>query len=88
MSAWTKVFTRAWFGILALISAVWIPASLFNWVSGRAGPETLWWTLHPVGMALFGWGLVRFGRWLGRNEEIALREWLRDTLSGVVLPPP
>ena len=63
--------------------AVWIPGMLIKLVS-EGGRSAVLWTLHPLGMALFGWGLVRFGQWLGRNEEIALREWLRDALSGVI----
>ena len=82
MSAWTKWFMRVWFGFLAIFSVVWIPGMLVKFSEGDQ--DAVWWSLHPVGMALFGWGLIRFGQWLGRNEELALREWLRDTLSGVI----
>ena len=85
MSPWAKRFMWLWFGFLALFSLIWIPGVLLKVLSGECGPETLWWTLPPVGMALFGLGLLRFGRWLGRNEEAALREWLRDTLSGAII---
>jgi hypothetical protein len=82
MSWWATVFMWVWFAFVGVMGVVSVPGLVARFI-GAGDREAFWSSLHLVGMALLGWALVRFGRWLGRNEEVALQEWLRDLLSGV-----
>src|SRR5436305_1875584 len=68
-SAWTwwhkTAFPRLWFGFLGLSALVLIPAV----VQQRVPPETL---LIPVGMAAFGYALMRWLRVFALADEVWL----------------
>jgi len=42
--------------------------------------------LVPVGMAVWGAALVKFGQWLGRSEEKAIVEFLKHTCEASDVP--
>jgi ABC-type transport system involved in cytochrome c biogenesis permease subunit len=71
MTLATKLFMVAWLG------GVGAGAVVAVWVSRLRDP----WAVLPVGMFVFGIGLVMFGRWLARNEEARLREMLAGVLE-------
>jgi hypothetical protein len=74
-----KVLMSFWFSFLVLFAAV----VLFAPSVGR--PATTWeragLLLGASGMAAFGVGIVRFGRWLGCGEERAIVDFLTRTLE-------
>ena len=77
---WTKRLLWFWFGFLAVVGIAFLWGNLS---SERAHPSTADWSmLLLLGMAVGGWVLVLPGRWLGRKEETALREWLSEALAG------
>ena len=68
-----------WFGGLLAISGLllFLPASA--WGSGQRPP--MFALLGPVLMGLLGFGLVCFGRWLGRGQAESLRSFLMRELE-------
>ena len=72
-----QIFMALWFSFLAVfaISMLVLPSQ------GQAG--SVRWPLLAVaaGMAAFGIGLVKFSRWLARNEEGAILALLKSSLE-------
>jgi hypothetical protein len=77
-------FMILWFGITFLISLILLidgsPTTVYAFgekyiVSGR------WATVFPMLFAAFGAALVKFGRYLARDEETFLIDFIRKTLD-------
>lgn len=81
MSLFVRVFLGIWFGGLALIGGAAMIAVGLAYVRGDARPGSWIFIIVPSGMGAAGFALVRFGRWLGRNEQGRLTQFLRDTIS-------
>ena len=79
MHPFVKVFMIVWFSFLGLFSVI----MLSTVIAGRADVQgsTALGLLIPAGMAAFGIALIKFGRWLGRNEETAIIAFLKSTLE-------
>ena len=73
-----RVFMVFWFSFLAVmtVTALLLPSS-GNSESGRVAV-----LLVVAGLAVFGVALVKFGGWLGRNERVALVDFLKRTFDG------
>jgi len=78
MHPFTRAFMTFWFSFLALYLAV----VLIQLAMGRPGIQEDRGLLlaFPFGMMAFGVALVKFGRWLGR-EERAIVAFLKTTLE-------
>jgi hypothetical protein len=79
MHPFVKTFMIFWFCFLAVFSgAAFVLPS-------RGQPEAagnrFLMLLVAVGMAAFGVGLVKFGRWLGVSEEQAMTAFLKKTFE-------
>ena len=81
MSPFVTAFMALWFGMLALVGGGMFLGATSAYLRGGAPPETWAFLVSPLIMAAFGIGLVRFGRWLGRNERSFLAEFLRTKLQ-------
>jgi hypothetical protein len=81
LSLWPRIFMGYWFGFLAL----WLTGALYAlWIDPYASQDPsvtqyhmrIFFPLFAILMAIFGWGFVRFGRYLGRNEEAFLLDFI------------
>ncbi len=85
LNTFTRLFLQLWFGFLFVFMGVAYPIaifSLFTHHSAMAQPSDSWIALAiPLGMLLFGYLLLRFGRYLARDEAGFLTEFLRQTLD-------
>ena len=74
-----KVFMSVWYGFLGLMFVV----MLITVIAGRADVQrgALAGLVIPLGMAAFGFALIKFSRWLGRNEETAIIAFLKSTFE-------
>ena len=79
MHPFVKVFMTVWFSFLVVIFAI----LLISVFAGRTEFQSnrVVGLLSPAGMAIFGVLLVKFGKWLGRNEETAILAFLKSTLE-------
>lgn len=85
-----KCFLTVWFGgiaLLGLVGTVYSIGSLFGVVSIGTND-------HPLVMAMFaclmislGAALVAFGRWLARDEQNQLTEFVRGMASAEMISP-
>jgi hypothetical protein len=76
MDRWVKIFMRIWLGLLIVPSA-----AVFISTLNRPNRDNAWIGVAiPLGLAAFGIILPNFGRWLGRNEEKYIKEFLETTL--------
>ena len=76
-----KIFVVCWFGFLLL-------AAVSNFFS-MPGAATSWkFYLGLAAMTGFGVGLIAFCRWLARDEEAKLVEFLRATVEASERPSP
>ena len=86
MATFLRCFMTVWFGGLVLIGGI-LSVAAVGQVLGFAAPAmqgNLPLPLVPVIFILmlaFGVGLVRFGRWLARDEERFLVQFLADALE-------
>jgi len=83
MHAFTRVFMPIWFGGVMLIGGSGFVISLFAMLTRPSGQHQRPWPvlLIPPGMLLFGFLLIRFGRYLARDEARFLTDFLRHTLD-------
>ena len=70
-----------WFAGVMLIGGGAVIYAAFAYLGGNAPPETWVFIVGPLTIAGFGLGLVRFCRWLGRNEKAFLTEFLQRVLD-------
>jgi hypothetical protein len=79
MHPFVRVFMTVWFSFLGLFSLT----MLITVIAGRAEAQrtAALGLVIPAGMAAFGVALIKFGRWLGRNEETAIIAFLKSTLE-------
>lgn len=78
-----KIFLAVWFaGIFAVVGTIW-SVSVPALVAGHpraSGPAVLA-VLASLLLPAFGYGLLRFGQWLGRNDTKDILEFLERTLE-------
>lgn len=79
MHPFVKIFMIVWFSFLGVFSVI----MLTSVVAGHAAIQgsAVLGLVIPAGMAIFGVALVKFGRWLVRNEETAIVAFLKSTLE-------
>jgi hypothetical protein len=78
----TRVFLPIWFGGVLFFCAIAIVALVSHPGGSPQGNGNGWmFLLIPLGMLVFGLALVRFGRFLARDEQRFLTEFLRQTLD-------
>lgn len=77
------VFMAVWFGAVVLIGGMVIVVSTVAFLADpSAVPPFVWLGLAiPIVMIAFGIGLIRFGRYLARDERQFLLEFLRQTIG-------
>ena len=71
-------FLAVWFGLLVLMGGAAFVAGVGGLFGGRGQPLGM--IALPVGLA-FGGGLVRFGRWLARDEEAFLVAFVAEAIA-------
>jgi len=83
MHAFTRVFMPIWFGGVLLIGGTGFVISLVAMFTHSSEQHQGSWPflLIPPGMLLFGFLLIRFGRYIARDEARFLTEFLRHTLD-------
>ena len=90
LNGFTRIFLQLWFGSIFVFMGVAYPIvliSLFTHHSAITHPNDAWvFLVFPPGMLLFGYLLVRFGRYLARDEAGFLTEFLQQTLDAHELP--
>jgi hypothetical protein len=81
----TRAFMFYWFGFLSVF------ALLTTILPSKGDPEVPWgraiFLLGEVAMAAFGIGLLKFCRWLARNEPAEILELLQNTLEAHEVTP-
>lgn len=83
MSTFTRVFMWIWFGWAIVIGGVVFVSALVALLTG-SGPDAYKAWMGVVGLPLMlvlGYALVRFGRYLARDEERFLTDFLRQVLD-------
>lgn len=89
MRPFTVAFMVFWFGMLALMGGTFIVTSLGRLIAGHGhvlNPSFFVGIFAPLLMAVFGFALVRFGKWLGKSEEARMTEFLQTAFSGKAVP--
>jgi hypothetical protein len=90
LNALTRLFIPLWFGFLFFFMGVSYPIvliSLFKPHPAMEHTQDTWpFLVVPPGMLLFGYLLIRFGRYLARDEAGFLSDFLRQTLEARELP--
>jgi len=76
MHPFSRVFMIIWFSFLAVFFVI---ASI-PFARGRQDADVSF-LIAPIGLAVFGIAMVKFGRWLCRGEEKAIVGLLEDTLE-------
>jgi hypothetical protein len=78
MHPFVRALLIVWFGVLMAGGSLilFLPASAWP---GRSPP--LFAVFGPAGMMLLGYGLLRFGRWLGRGQVASLQSFLERELK-------
>jgi hypothetical protein len=74
---WVKIFMWVWLTFVIISS---IPAFLMSVSHPIRGGDWIG-IIVPMGLILFGIFLPQFGRWIGRGQEIFLKEFLGTTLA-------
>jgi hypothetical protein len=77
-----KIFMRIWLGFVVVLGCFIYVLMLEDLLTGRAHrrADIYLGILVPPGLVLFGLLLPRFGRWLGRNEESYILDFLQRAL--------
>lgn len=88
MSSFTIAFLVLWFGGVLLSGTMMMVHAVSAYWRHEARPETWVFVAAPLAMAGFGLGLVKFGRWLGRDEPAFLTDFLQNTLEATKLGLP
>ncbi len=74
MHLFVRAFLALWFGQAGLIGIVMLTAMIRKGELLSSG----WLPLFPLGFVAAGYGLVRFGKFLARNEAPLIRDFLAD----------
>ena len=79
MHPFVRIFMIAWFGGLAAGSLGLLVAS----IAGKVEPQAplILVVGAPLAMFLFGFGLVRFGRWLARGQRQRLEDFIKHDMG-------
>jgi len=83
MNRFVIIFMLIWFGGVISIGGAAFIAALVDLITGRRFVEGSHAAaiVVPLGMVVFGIGLLKFGRYLARNERPQLIEFLKQTLE-------
>jgi len=83
MHPFVRVFMFIWFGGAILIGGTMFVATIGTLFFGSGSKHQNAWmgAVIPPVMLVFGFGLVRFGRYLGRDEARYLTDFLIQTLN-------
>ena len=83
MHPFVRAFMFIWFGGVILIGGTMFVATVWTMLFSADGPrQNLWMgAVIPPFMLAFGFGLVRFGRYLARDETRFLTDFLIQTLD-------
>jgi hypothetical protein len=76
INRWTKIFMRIWLAGVVLFTLPVLLATLRQTAHGDAWVGVA----VPIGLIAFGILMPNFGRWLGRNEEKYIKDFLETTL--------
>ena len=77
-----RVFMRIWFGGVILIGGTVFVSAVGAILFGAASQGDAWvGVLVPPGMAVFGFFLIRAGRYLARNEARFITDFLINALD-------
>jgi hypothetical protein len=80
-SRFARGFYLVWAGIVVLIGAFGIIQTLFEIKKGEAPQGAALFFIFPPIMLMFAWGIYRFCRWLGRDEERFLTDAIKSILD-------
>jgi len=83
MHPFVRVFMFIWFGGVILIGGTIFLAGIGSMISGSSSQQQKAWlgVVIPPVMLAFGYGLIRFGRYLARHEASFLTDFLIRTLD-------
>ncbi len=83
MGSFVRAFMFIWFGGLLLIGGTIFVVAIASMISGSSNRQHDAWLglVVPPAMLVFGYGLVRFGRYLARDEARFLTDFLIQTLD-------
>jgi hypothetical protein len=81
MSLWARTFMTIWLGFVAIAS---VPALMVFFRDSNLPLNRRLFDLIPVGMFAFGLLLLKFGVWLGKNQERFILDSLQTALSAHV----
>ncbi len=83
MSLFTRVFMSIWFAFLAIIGGSAFVVALFSLLAGPSEFRGNAWPFlfGPPGMLIFGFLLIRFGRYFAQAEAGFLKDFIRHTLD-------
>jgi uncharacterized membrane protein YgdD (TMEM256/DUF423 family) len=85
MQTSVTAFMIIWFGFLLVIGGTLVCSSLYQLATGHydhaKNDNPIMGVLIPIGMMVFGFALVTFGKWLGRSEEANMANFLKETFS-------
>jgi hypothetical protein len=83
MHPFVRVFMFVWFGGVVLIGGTMFIATVGSLLFGSERQSQNAWlgAVIPPAMLVFGFGLVRFGGYLARDETRFLRDFLIQTLN-------
>ncbi len=83
MHGFVRAFMPVWFGGVALLGSVFFVVALLTIFAGTSSQRSGAWAglVVPPLMFVFGIALVRFGRYLARDEARFLTDFLRETLQ-------
>jgi hypothetical protein len=82
MRSSTRVLTALLLSMILVVGSIFIAAELIRAVKGESGSiANAWRVAAPAFEFVFVYGLMRFGRWLARNEQKFLTDFLCTTLE-------
>jgi hypothetical protein len=78
-----KIFMFIWFGGLIMIGGIIFVIALSSYFKENSLKDigSIMWILIPPGMAIFGIALLKFGKYLARDESKVLKRFLIDLLD-------
>ena len=81
ISPFVFLFMCVWFGLGFLVGLGMLYSAISSYSHGNAPPYTWVFLVFPWAILGAGYGMLRFGRWLARNEKAFLLDFLRKELS-------
>jgi len=85
MHPFVRIFMFIWFGGVVMVGGALSFATVHSAPSASSSRRgDVLSVAVPLGMLGFGFALVRFGRYLARNEDKFLTDFLIHTLDGIL----